>query len=402
MQLTKTEEEMLAGKMGPAVELAMKAIVQMGEGLDAERLIATEGSHLGNVDLLRHCTGYIGIVKKFVDLGADVQVPTSVNPYPADPRNPESPSIPEAFQGSSPLEGYYRTLGVIPNWTCIPYVYGNIPRFGQHLSWEESSAVIYINSVIGARANREPILMDLVSAITGKTVYSGLHIDKNRKGEILCNVKVKGLKSDDFAAIGYYLGKVCGTKIPVIDGIQEKASTSSLKNMGAAAASTGAISMYHIPGLTPEAPTLERAFGGQKPVEIVEIDDTVLRKTKEEMSSAEAGGEIDIVGVGCPHYTFEEVASIARLLKGKKVKDGVQLWVCTHNGAIDLAKQQGIAQIIKEAGGRLFSGCIYCLHAVNPYSDMRLMSDSGKICYYRRAVYGSQRECIAAAISGRA
>ena len=267
MQLIKTEEEMLAGKMGPAVELAMKAIVQIGEGLDAKRLIATEGSHLGNVDLLRHCTGYIGIVKKFVDLGADVQVPTSVNPYPADPKNPESPPIPKAFQGSSPLEGYYRKLGVIPNWTCIPYLYGNIPRFGQHLSWEESSAVIYINSVIGARANREPILMDLVSAITGRTVYSGLHIDENRKGEILCNVKVKGLKSDDFAAIGYYLGKVCGTKIPVIDGIQKKASTSSLKNMGAAAASTGAVSMYHIPGLTPEALTIERAFGGQKPVD---------------------------------------------------------------------------------------------------------------------------------------
>ncbi len=402
MHLTKREEEMLAGKMGPAIELAMKAIVQMGEGLDAEGLIATEGSHLGNVDLLRHCTGYIGIVNRFVDLGAEVQVPTSVNPYPADPRNSESPPIPEAFQGSSPLEGHYRKIGVIPNWTCIPYLYGNIPRFGQHLSWEESSAVIYVNSVIGARANREPILMDLVSAITGRTVYSGLHIDENRRGEILCNVKVKGLKSEDFAAIGYYLGKVCGTKIPVIDGIQEKASTSSLKNMGAAAASTGAVSMYHIPGLTPEAPTIEKAFGGQKPVDKVQIDDTVLKKTKEEMSSAEAGGEIDIVAVGCPHYTFEEVASIARLLKGKKVKDGVQLWICTHNGAIELAKQQGTAQIIKEAGGMLFSGCIYCLHAVNPYSDMRLMSDSGKVCYYRRALYGSQRECVAAAISGRA
>ena len=393
---------MLAGKMGPAIELAMKAIVQMGEGLDAEGLIATEGSHLGNVDLLRHCTGYIGIVNRFVDLGAEVQVPTSVNPYPADPRNSESPPIPEAFQGSSPLEDPYRKIGVVPNWTCIPYLYGNTPRFGQHLSWEESSAVIYVNSVIGARANREPILMDLVSAIAGRTVYSGLHIDENRRGEILCNVKVKGLKPDDFAAIGYYLGKVCGTKIPVIDGIQEKASTSSLKNMGAAAASTGAVSMYHIPGLTPEAPTIESAFGGQKPVDKVEIDDTVLQKTKEEMCSAEAGGEIDIVAVGCPHYTFEEVASIARLLKGKKVKDGVQLWICTHNGAIELAKQQGTAQIIKEAGGMLFSGCIYCLHTVNPYADMRLMSDSGKVCYYRRALYGSQRECVAAAISGRA
>ncbi len=402
MRLTKKEEEMLGGKMGPAIGLAMETMVKMGEGLDAERLIPTEGSHLGNVDLLRNCTGYVGIVKKFVDLGAEARIPTSVNPYPADPNNSESPKIPEVFQGPSPLEDYYRKLGVIPNWTCTPYLYGNIPRFGQHLSWEESSAVIYVNSVIGARANREPILMDLVSAITGRTLCSGLHIDENRKGEILYNVNVKGLKSDDFAVIGYYLGKVCGTRIPVIDGIQKMASISSLKNMGAAAASTGAISMYHIPGLTPEAPTIAKAFGGRKPVDMVEIDDRVLKETKEEMSGARGGGEIDIVAVGCPHYTYDEVVSIARLLKGKKVDNGVELWICTHDGAIELAKKQGIAQVIKGAGGRLFSGCIYCLHTVNPYADMRLMSDSGKICYYRQAVYGSQRECVAAAISGRA
>jgi predicted aconitase len=402
MRLTKEEQMMLAGEMGPAMELAMKPIVQMGEGLDAERLIAVEGSHLGNVDLLRHYTGYVGIVEKLVDLGAEVQVPTSVNPYPAYPRSPESPIIPEAFRGSNPLEGYYRKLRVLPNWTCTPYLYGNIPRFRQHLSWEESSAVIYANSVIGARTNREPILMDLMSAITGRTVYSGLHIDENRWGEILCNVKVKELEPDDFAAIGYYLGKACGRKIPVINGIQKKASTSTLKNMGAAAASTGAISMYHVPGLTPEAPTIEGAFGSRKPVDKVEIDDVELKKTKEEMSGAEAEGKIDIVGLGCPHYTFEEVVCTARLLKGKKVKNGVQLWICTNSGAIELARELGIAQMIKDAGARLFSGCIPCLHAANPYSNMRLMSDSGKICYYRRALYGSQRECIAAATSGRA
>lgn len=392
---------MLTGKMGLAVQLAMETLMQMGKGLDVECLVPTEGSHLGNVDLLRHCTGYIGIVKKFIDSGAEVQIPTSVNPYPADPRNSESPKIPEVFQGPNPLEDYYRKLRVIPNWTCTPYLYGNIPRFGQHLSWEESSAVIYVNSVIGARANREPILMDLVSAITGRTLYYGLHMDENRKGEILCKVRVKQLESDDFAVIGYYLGKICGTKIPVIEGIQEKGSTSNLKNLGAAAASTGAVAMFHIPGLTPEAPTIEKALGGRPPFDTIEIDDRVLKKTKQEMCGAQTVGQVDIVAVGCPHYTFEELVSIAKLLEGKKVNQGVQLWVCTHHGAIELAKQSGISEIIRESGGKLFSGCIYCLHSVKPYADMRLMSDSGKICYYRQAIYGSQRECVEAAIKGR-
>jgi len=392
---------MLTGKMGPAVQLAMETLMQMGKGLDVECLIPTEGSHLGNVDLLRHCTGYIGIVKKFVDLGAEVQIPTSVNPYPADPKNSESPRIPEVFQGPNPLEDYYRKLRVIPNWTCTPYLYGNIPRFGQHLSWEESSAVIYVNSVIGARANREPILMDLVSAITGRTLYCGFHLDENRKGEILCKVKVKQLESDDFAVIGYYLGKICGTKIPVIEGIQEKVSTSNLKNLGAAAASTGAVAMFHIPGVTPEATTIEEALGGRPPFDTIEINDRVLKKTKQEMSSPQTVGQVDIVAVGCPHYTFEELVSLAKLLEGKKINEGVQLWVCSHHGAIELAKQLGISEMIRESGGKLFSGCIYCLHSVKPYADMRLMSDSGKICYYRQAIYGSQRECIEAAINGR-
>jgi len=401
MRLTKREEGMLTGKMGPAVQLAMETLMQMGKGLDVECLIPTEGSHLGNVDLLRHCTGYIGIVKKFVDLGAEVQIPTSVNPYPADPKNSESPRIPEVFQGPNPLEDYYRKLRVIPNWTCTPYLYGNIPRFGQHLSWEESSAVIYVNSVIGARANREPILMDLVSAITGRTLYCGFHLDENRKGEILCKVKVKQLESDDFAVIGYYLGKICGTKIPVIEGIQEKVSTSNLKNLGAAAASTGAVAMFHIPGVTPEATTIEEALGGRPPFDTIEINDRVLKKTKQEMSSPQTVGQVDIVAVGCPHYTFEELVSLAKLLEGKKINEGVQLWVCSHHGAIELAKQLGISEMIRESGGKLFSGCIYCLHSVKPYADMRLMSDSGKICYYRQAIYGSQRECIEAAINGR-
>lgn len=401
MRLTKEEEGMLAGKMSGAVKLAMEALVQMGEGLGVERLIATEGSHLGNVDLLRNCTGYRGIVKKFLDLGAQVKIPTSVNPYPADPKNPESPPIPEVFQGPNPLEEDYRRLGVIPNWTCTPYLYGNTPRFGQHLSWEESSAVLYVNSVIGARANREPILMDLVSAIAGRTLYTGLHLDENRKGEILCRVTVKELQTDDFAAIGFYLGKGCGTRVPVIDGIQGKVSTAALHKMGAAAASTGAVAMYHIPGVTPEAPTIEKAFGGRSPSATIEIDDRVLEKTKEEMSSQGTAGPVDIIGVGCPHYTFEEVVSIVKLLAGRKVHPEVQLWICTHDGVIELARQSGIAQMIKEAGGRLFSGCLYCLHCVEPYSGMRLMSDSGKLCYYRPAIYGGRRECVEAAIRGK-
>jgi predicted aconitase len=401
IHLTVEEEEILAGKKGEAPKLALEAIVQMGEGLGVERLIRSEGSHLGNVDLLRNCSGYRGILGKFLHLGARVQIPTSVNPYPADPKDPQSPPIPPVFQGPNPLAEDYRRLGVIPNWTCTPYFYGNIPRFGQHLSWEESSAVVYVNSVIGARANREPILMDLVSAIAGRTLHMGLHLDENRKGQILFRVRAENLEAEDFAALGFYLGKVCGSRIPVIDGLKGRVSTAALNQMGAAAASTGAVAMYHIPGVTPEAPTIEEALGGRKPVETVEVDRRILEETKREMCKGERGGAVEIVGLGCPHYTWEEVSEVAKLLEGKKVHPEVELWICTHQGVIEWARQLGIARVIREAGGRLFSGCLYCLHSVEPYSGMKLMSDSGKLCYYRPAIFGRRRECLEAALRGR-
>ncbi len=197
------------------------------------------------------------------------------------------------------------------------------------------------------------------------------------------------------------MGKTVGTKIPVIQGLPRNVPSSDLKNMGAAAASTGAVALYHVVDVTPEAMSLGRAFGGERPVDRIQMDSDEFEMTKEEMSSVSEGEKVELVGLGCPHYSLEEVASAARMLEGKKIKEGVQLWICTHEAARTLAKELGYHDIIEASGARLITGCPLNLCIVPPYSEMSAMSDSGKFCYYRRSAFGSQEQCIKSAIAGR-
>lgn len=405
MYLDKKEERMLAGDYGPAVELSMKAIVKVGDAVGAERLVQIASSHIGNAGFLSKWEAYVSVVKLLTKFGAKVEVPTSENPYPVDLREPlwlpEEFGVPEAFKELGPLDRYYRELGVTPTWTCTPYLYGNIPRFGQHVCWEESSAVVYANAVLGTRTNRETILMDLLAAIAGRTPYHGLHLTENRRGEILCTIKNAKLPAANYPVIGYYIGKIVGTKIPVLDGVPRDVSTDNLKNFGAAAASSGAVAHFHIPGVTPEARSLEDVFKGERPVDRIEIGPREIRETREEMSLLKEGETIDAVVIGCPHYSIKEVAKVAKMLDGKKMKENIQFLIYTHDGAKMLAKELGYSDIIEACGAKLVTGCPNLLFKVPPYDEMSFITDSGKICYYTNAAYGSLRDCVKSGVEGK-
>jgi len=397
---------MLGGGYGPAVELAMKAIVKVGDTVKAEKLIPIASSHTGNAGLLSTWGSYVGVLKQLAEYGAKVNVPTSENPYPYDIRTPLGPSeefeIPEPFKKSGQLEGYYRTLGIMPTWTCTPYQYGNIPRFGQHISWEESSAVVFVNAVLGAKTNRESILMDVLTAIAGRTPYHGLHINENRRGETLCVIQKNKLTSADYQAIGYYVGRTVGNKIPVLDGMPRDISVSDLKNFGSTAAASGAVAHFHVPGVTPEARSLEDAFGGEKPTDKIEIGLREIKETSEEMSAIQEGEKIDVVAVGCPHYYIEEIQAIAKMLNGKKVNKNVQFWVFAHDTSRTLAQKLGYANVIEASGARLVTGCPLLLSKYPHYDKMRIMSDSGRMCYYVDLIaYGSLEDCVKSAVEGK-
>jgi predicted aconitase len=409
MYLDKNEEMMLKGEYGPAVEIAMNAVVKVGDALDARKLVPVVRSHLVNAGISQKMDGYWGVVEELWKHGGRVQVPTSENPYAWDVERAAEFGIgrPDVFEPPGSRERMYREMGVLPTWTCTPYLYGNVPMFGQHVAMEESSNVIYANSVLGARTNRTPVLMDIASAVVGRTPYYGLHLDENRRGEILYAVKDRRLKAEDYPAIGILVGKTAGTRNPVIDGFRGDVSSDDLKNFGAACATSGAVALYHIPGVTPEARDLDDAFKDGKPIDRIEVTRREIDEVKDDMSSLSNGKSVKVVCVGCPHYSFAEVARVGQLLQGKAVKRGVQFWICTHPGARTLAKASGLYGNIEASGARLTIACPSNLWTALGGNDGKLpmMTDSAKTAYHRAALtdvaYGSVEECVQSAVEGR-
>ena len=297
---------------------------------------------------------------------------------------------------------------MIPTWTCTPYYLLNVPLFGQDLAWSESSAVAFVNSVIGARTNRMSAYVDLCAALIGKVPRFGLHLPENREGEILFELtsQLSECFSDvHFPVLGYLIGQMAEDKIPVITGIR-KATFDQLKAFGAAAASTGSVALYHMVGITPEARTLEEAFRGRKPVRKIRVGLKDIYETLESMRTY-PGGKIDVVGLGCPHASIDQMHHYAELLKGESIHGGVELWVCTNGLVESVARKMGYAQTIEKAGGRIMVGT--CLNdcPLSNWNFHYLVTDSGKFAYYTpttvgtRCYYAGTETCIQAGIEGR-
>lgn len=295
----------------------------------------------------------------------------------------------------------YKKMGAIPVWTCTPYFTGNIPRFGEHVGWTESSAVAFINSVFGARTNRETAVIDICIGLTGRTIDYGLHQTECRRGQVLVNLDLKGriLEPFEYPVLGYYLGKVLGSKIGVIDGMKGKPSLEELKGMMAGAAASGSVALMHIVGITPEAPTLDAAFQGKKPEKTVIVNENVLKDTAKIMSTARKE-EVDFVALGCPHYTIGEIEKICKLLKGRKIRPGVQCWIYTTKNTAILSERMGYRQMLENCGAILTLETCMLISPVETWGFNAIMTDSAKCAYYApmqcktKVLYGSVEECI--------
>jgi len=259
--------------------------------------------------------------------------------------------VPEEYaEKQSEIVHVQKKLGAQPTWTCIPYQYGgNIPKFGEHVAWAESSCDIYLNSVLGARTNRVTAIEDAASAIAGRTPCFGYHLNENRKGEALVEVKNLELKYDDYPVLGHFIGKTLGDKVPVITGIPGDVGLDELRNFGAAAAASGSVNMFHIPGMTPEARTIEEAFRGEQPGEKIAFGVEELQRSKEEMNTINEGRP-DLVVFGCPHFSVNESLHLCRMIKGRKVKEGVNCWVYTNRFVENMIREMDIADTIESSG----------------------------------------------------
>ncbi len=396
MYLTKEEQRMLDGKEGYAVRKSMEILVALGDIYGAERLIKVGSVQVAGVSY--HNLGDAGL--EFLnELAKDgkVKVLTTLNPAGMDLENWRQLGISEEFAEKQNLViDTFSRMGILISCTCTPYLIGNLPRYGEHVAWSESSAVTFANSVIGAKTNREGGPSALAAAFVGKTPCYGLHLDENRVPDIHVHVNANLSKLSDWGALGYSIGKKAENKIPYITGIKD-AELDELKSFCASVVTYGAKPLFYMQGITPGAENC------QVPKETVAIEQSDIKEAYEKINDEVS--DIDFVCVGCPHCSIKEIAEIAELLKGKKIAANTEFWVATSRSAKQLADKRGYTNIIEQAGGKF--ACDTCM-AVAPLKGRfkALATTSAKGCFYSRqnnmkTKMGSIEECVEAAVTGK-
>ncbi|WP_140634369.1 aconitase X [Methylibium rhizosphaerae] len=425
MRLNDDEQAMLDGRDGPAVRRAMDLLVRYGEALGAERLVDTNnvtGTFAATSPLMvAFAEKHGGMDAVFSEFNLDspeiVQVPparvfTSHLQLTLDPQHAERMHVPQDVVRFYPKsEAYTAGRGIQLTHTCTPYQVGNVPTRGEHCAWMESSAVIYCNSVLGARTNAEGRESAGAAMLTGKIPYWGYHLDENRLGTHLVQLDIEVETTSDWGLLGYFIGDWVQERVPVVRARNGRFASvpnlARLKHFGAAAASSGGVEMYHLVGVTPEALTLEQAFGRNTPVDTVHYGQAERRRTWEQLNATAGDSKVDYVMLGCPHYTLEQIWEACQLLEGRKVHAHCELWIFTPRAIKALADQNGYTKIIEDAGGRLMSDSCSAMSRGVPTGTRVVALDSAKHAHYLPAIagvqawYGSTADCINAACTGR-
>ena len=396
MYLTEKEQRMLDGEEGYAVKKSMEILVALGDIYGAERLIKVGSVQVAGVSY--HNLGDAGL--EFLnELAKDgrVKVLTTLNPAGMDLENWRQLGISEEFaEKQNMVIDAFKKMGILISCTCTPYLIGNLPRYGEHVAWSESSAVTFANSVIGAKTNREGGPSALAAAFVGKTPCYGLHLDENRAPDIHVQVNAALAKFSDWGALGYSIGKKAENKIPYITGIKD-AELDELKSFCASVVTYGAKPLFYMKGITPGAEN------HKLPKEKVTVEDGDIKEAYANINDDVT--DIDLVCIGCPHCSIKEIAEIAELLKGKKISLNTEFWVATSRSAKQLADARGYTKVIEQAGGKF--ACDTCM-AVAPLKGRfkSVATTSAKGCYYSRqnqmlTKMGSIEECVEAAVSGK-
>jgi len=423
MHLTDPEQRMLDGRDGQARQKAMELLVRYAEALGAERFVDTRnvagvpGSanpFLQNYYKDKGADGRDAIFS-FFDLDSDelVDVPAALVPTShlqggADPTAWQTLGVKvDIFRNYQEREAFAARHDVGILKTCTPYLAGNVPARGEHLAWMESSAVIYANSVLGARTNTEGRESTSAAMLTGKIPDWGLHQSQHRFGTHRIEVELDVESVMDWGMLGYFVGDAVQERIPVVRGRHNRPDIVRLKHFGAAASSSGGVEMYHIVGVTPEAETLEMAFGPREPEEIFTYGPAERQRVYDQLNANGGDPDVDFVMLGCPHAALEQLQEAAQLLEGRRVSANCQLWIFTSRVVKSQAQEIGISQALSEAGAVLLTDtCSAFAQAVPPGTKVVAL-DSAKQAHYLPAIldvqawFGSTRDCINAAVTGR-
>ena len=358
MFLTKEEQQMCDGEFGETIRKSMDILVALGDIYGASKLVDITSAQVSGVSYKTIGEAGLEYLQDLASGDAKASINASLNPPGTDLDNWEKLGFPKDFAvKQNEIVDAYADLGISKTCTCTPYLVGNVPRFRDHVSWSESSAVAYVNSVIGARTNREGGPAALAAAIVGKTPLYGFHLDQNRKANLIVNVSCQ-LKGADFGALGYIIGKAVGGGIPYFK-IQNTPTNNDLKTLGAALASSGSVALYHMENVTPEFMNVDT-----KEVEdMMFISESDILETRQNLTTTDR--EVDLVCLGCPHASLEEIKQVADIVRGKTIKN--KLWICTSLSVKATADRMGYTEAIEKAGGNVV--CDTCM-VVAPIEDM--------------------------------
>lgn len=390
MHLTKEEEAMLAGEEGHATRKAMQILVALGKIYDAERLVSVSSVQVSGVSYKNLGDAGLEYLSELAKDGK-ARVKTTLNPAGMSLTDWKSQGIERGFAEKQlkVIEAYER-LGVEITCTCTPYLAGNEPRFGEHVAWGESSAVAYANSVIGARTNREGGPSALAASLTGRTPLYGLHIQENRVPTVAVDVEAQLMFPEDFAAMGYFVGKTVKDGIPYFRGV-ERATLEDLKALSAALASSGGVAMFHIEGLTPESGLGARSLEG------LTLTGKELAETRSMLNDE---GTPDFVSVGCPHCSLTELATLAKLLSGRRVKR--EFWICCSREVKRQGDEAGYSGLIEGSGAKFALDTCMVVAPVEELGHRVVATNSAKACHYLRNAglkvrFMPLEECVAEA-----
>ncbi|HUT50090.1 MAG TPA: aconitase X catalytic domain-containing protein [Alphaproteobacteria bacterium] len=408
MHLTEEERAMADGAAGEAAAMAMRIVAETGRIMGAARLVPIASAHIDGC--LYHGDSGVEFAERLVAQGGKVAVPATLNVGALDLVHPEIVRGPahDRAMARRQMDAYLR-LGCAPSWTCAPYQAGHRPTLGQHVAWGESNAVAFLNSVLGARSERYGDLLDISAAIAGRAPETGLHLSANRRATVVIDTNaISGaLKDRDvfYPVLGAWLGAKVGSAVAAIEGLGA-VSEDRLKALGAAAASSGAVGLFHVVGVTPEAPTLDAALGGAPPEMTIALTPAMLRTARDALSTVGAD-RIDAVALGSPHFSLDEFAALERLAAGDRFQ--IPFFVCTGRHALDVLERAGRAEALRAAGVTIVADTCAVVAPILPDAPAGtrvLMTNSGKFAHYTPAntgyevLYGSLEDCVASALTG--
>ena len=410
VELTQEEKAILNSELGTTGDkTALSIVVKAAEMLGAKRLVKITSSHIDGC--LYHGDSGVLFCENLAKNGAKAKVPTTTNVGALNfIKTNQARLSSEKLQMAQRLMDAHVNMGCTPSWTCAPYQIGARPKKGEQVAWGESNAVAFANTVLGARTNRYGDFLDIACAVSGRAPYYGLHCSKNRHAEILLNVTglPEKVKEEDtfFPVLGSLIGRLSSDSICAVSGINRIVSEDQLKALCAAAASTGAVGLVHIIGITPEATDLRHVFNTQRPREIISIDMDMMKGAFHKLSQTKQAGSIDCVALGSPHFSISECQQLLEMSDEKKFK--VPVYVCTNRHTAQQLKTQDIYSRLERIGVVFIIDTCVVVTPILPGSGGIMMTNSAKFAHYSagntgyRPIFGSLSDCIRSAQKGSA